>query len=941
MEKTLRPFTAKYIYNLLELKQTGNSVDRIGATLFNSKIKLTPHQIEAALFAFKSPLDKGSILADEVGLGKTIEAGIVLAQLWNEHKRKILIVGPASLLRQWSAELFEKFNLPSVIMDRKNYNHFKKKGFRNPYEQKDSIIICSFQMCATSEVDIKNAGFDLCVIDEAHKLRNVWTGKNVISSVIKNALANTKKILLTATPIQNNVMDLYGLTTLIDDNIFGDHQLFKEKYYKNYSENLIDLKDRLKNFTQRTLREQVKPYIKFTKRIPKTFTFPQTPQEMVVYNRIRELLLNSSEESYLIPNKQKHLLLLILCKLMGSSIYSIVFTLETMKKRLVTLLNTGMDTGVDASIDDLLDEDELEDENSEVKEEQLIIDKEKLKKEINNLSTIIETAKKIRIESKYLALRDAINFGEKLLYDLGANNKVLIFTESRRTQSYLYESLKNDGYEEVLVFNGSNNDPISSVIYEEWCKKPENIEKLSNSKAVNLRQAIIDYFREKGKILIATGAGAEGLNLQFCSLVINYDLPWNPQVVEQRIGRCHRFGQEHDVVVINFLSPSNAVEQRIYELLSTKFRVFNEVFGSSDSILGAWEDGADLEKKIIEIYTKCRTVEEIDLAFNKIQEEYKDVIDESMKKTKQDLLDNFDEDLQIYFSGVLDETKNSINRIEELFWRLTKIILFKNALFDDNTKSFKHGNEKYCLSILNDGTYVDYNMTSNLGKKVMLEAEKIQPNKGHIVFDITNYHYQINSIIEIIGKKGYISLSKIVIDSFEKEEQLIFQGMFDDGFPISVDVIQKMFRLDTVETENVLIPNEIIQRLRKDSLLHGNRILIESEERNNLLLNEEIARINKWAEDKIEAVQLKVELMRNERKNLQKQSDIADNSFERERIEEEILKLSKKIKLSWIELADAEEEIELQRKKTIGKLRSQMMKSSKIEDIFTISFEVD
>jgi SNF2 family DNA or RNA helicase len=393
MDKTIRPYTAKYIYNLLDLKQTGNSVDRIGATLFNSKIKLTPHQIEAALFAFKSPLSKGSILADEVGLGKTIEAGIVLAQLWNEHKRKILIVGPASLLRQWSAELLEKFNLPSIVMDRKNYNLHKKSGFRNPFIQKDAIIICSYHMCAASKEDIMKASFDLCVIDEAHKLRNVWTGKNVISTDIKTALINTKKILLTATPIQNNVMDLYGLTTLIDDNIFSDHQLFKEKYFKNYSDNLIELKDRLDKFTQRTLREQVKPYIKFTKRIPKTFTFTQTHEELVVYNLIRELLLNSHEESYLIPNRQKHLLLLILCKLMGSSIYSIVFTLETMKKRLVTLFNTGKDTGLDASVDDLLDEDELEDLNNLVQEQNLVIDREKLKKEIDNLSIIIEKAK--------------------------------------------------------------------------------------------------------------------------------------------------------------------------------------------------------------------------------------------------------------------------------------------------------------------------------------------------------------------------------------------------------------------------------------------------------------------------------------------------------------------------------------------------------------------
>ena len=223
-----RPLTAKYLYNMLDLKQAGNTVERLGTTLFNSHIKLTPHQIEAALFAFKTPLSKGCILADEVGLGKTIEAGIVLAQLWSERKRKILIVSPASLMRQWESELLEKFNLPSIIMDRKNFNIIQRQGETNPFITKNKIVICSYQMCSIFSEEIKLANFDLCVIDEAHKLRNVWTGKNVISMGIKESLKDTKKLLLTATPIQNNVMDLYGLTSLIDDNVFGDYRIYKE-----------------------------------------------------------------------------------------------------------------------------------------------------------------------------------------------------------------------------------------------------------------------------------------------------------------------------------------------------------------------------------------------------------------------------------------------------------------------------------------------------------------------------------------------------------------------------------------------------------------------------------------------------------------------------------------------------------------------------------------
>lgn len=931
-----RPLTAKYFYSMLDLKQSGNTVDRIGTTLFNSHIKLTPHQIEAALFAFKSPLNKGCILADEVGLGKTIEAGIVLAQLWSEHKRKILIVAPASLMRQWASELFDKFNLPSIIMDRKQYNLLKRQGYVNPFVIKDSIIICSYQMCASSQDDVRLADFNLCVIDEAHKLRNVWTGKNVTSQAIKAALSNTKKMLLTATPIQNNVMDLYGLTSLIDDNIFGDCQIYREKYYRNYAENLLELRDRLSHFVHRTLREQVQPYIKFTKRIPKTFHFTQTPDEIKVYDEIRKLLLNSDEESYLIPNKQKHLLLLILCKLMGSSVHSIVYTLEIMKKRLITLLNTGVDNG----LDEIITEDILEDDDSiDAQEETIKIDVEKLKKEINNLTNIIQLAQKVKVESKYLALRDAMDYGIKFLKELGANEKVLIFTESRRTQNYLYESLINDGYDEVLLFNGSNNDEISLKIYKEWCAKPENQEKLNNSKSINMRQAIIDCFKTKGKILIATGAGAEGLNLQFCSMVINYDLPWNPQVVEQRIGRCHRFGQEHDVVVINFISSSNVVEQRIFELLSSKFRVFNEIFGSSDSILGTLEDGIDLQKAIIDIYTKCRTVEEINTAFDSIQEQYKETIDESMKKTKQDLLDNFDEDLQAYFADVLDTTKASISKIEQLFWELTKIILFDKAKFNDETRTFVYNDESYALSS-EEGPFIDYNMVSMLGKNVMQAASTIQQQEGHIIFDITNYPYQITNIEELKGKRGYISFNRITIDSFEHEEYVFFTGFLEDGTQLDEDTLSKMFRLSTVESQIEKIDEHVKERLDADATQYSKKLIIESEEKNNKLLNDEITRINKWAEDKIESVQLRVESMRNERKNLQKQSDIAESAFERRQFEEEISKLSKKIKMAWLELADAEDEIEEQRKNMIKKLREQMMKSSNMNTVFIASFEI-
>ena len=929
------PFTIQYYVNLLLTKQAGASIDRLGATLFNSKIKLTPHQIQASLFAFKNPINNGVILADEVGLGKTIEAGIIIAQLWNEKNRKILIVTPASLMRQWQAELLEKFNLPSIIMDRKNYNSLKRKGKVNPFAIKNQIVICSYQMCSISKDEIKLANFDRVIIDEAHKLRNVWTGKNIISGGIKEAISDTKKILLTATPIQNNVMDLYGLTTLIDENYFGDIKIYREKYIKNYSYNLEDLKLRLNPIMHRTLREQVKPYIRFTKRIPKTFSFTQNNDEIEVYNSIRELLLNSDEESYLIPNKQKHLLTMILCKLMGSSIYSIIYTLETMKKRLENLLKGGEDyelefEGIDDEYDDINDENVNDDIN---------IDPIRLQKEITNLTNIIDKAKKIKIETKYNSLKESLSFAFKHLQKLGANKKVLIFTESRRTQEYLYNLLINDGYKNVLQFNGSNSDEVSKEIYDEWCLQERNSEKLNNSKSVNMRQAIIDKFAEDGEILIATEAGAEGLNLQFCSLVINYDLPWNPQLVEQRIGRCHRFGQKYDVVVINYLNSNNIIEQRIYELLSLKFKVFEEVLGTSDTILGNLDDGDNLQKSIIEIYTKCRTVEEINSAFDKIQEKYKEEISESMKKTKEDLLKNFDEDLQKYFSDVMETTNLAISDIEKVFYNLTKCVL-SNAKFNDYNYSFTYNNENYCLSTKNDGTFIDYNMNSLLGKKVMLEAETVNEKYGKISFDITNYPYKITSIEKIKNKEGYLILSKLSIDSFEQEEYLLMSGVLNDGTFLDEETIRKLFRLSTKEENIYSVPSNIENNLIKEIEQLSKKKIIESTEKNNQLFNEEIIRINKWADDKIEGTQLEVELMRAQRKDLQKQSDLAENSVEKAKIEEEIAKLSKKIKLSWLNLAEAEEEIEAKRKNMIEKLRKENMKNISINHIFIVKFEI-
>lgn len=920
---SIKSLSAKFCYNYLTLQNGGNGIERLGNTLFRSKIELTPHQINAALFAFQSPFSKGSILADEVGLGKTIEAGIVIAQYLYEKKGKILIIAPASLLRQWEGELYEKFGIESVILDRKAFNSFRKQGYSNPFVDLKKVVICSYQACSQFEEYIKHSVFDLVVIDEAHKLRNVHSTKAITSKNILAATEKSKKLLLTATPIQNGLLDLYGLSLFIDPNIFPDKALFRKMYISDYDENLPELELRLKSFLHRTLRSQVDKYLKFTHRIPKTFTFNQTKQESEVYELIRNLLISADNNQYIIPPRQKHLLLLVLGKLMGSSMHAIVYTLNKVKARLLKILETGNYVEDDELVSEL-DEFEIEEVEVESNKNIEIIDFEELNREIAFVNRIIELASSVKVESKYIALQNALLYAFQHLRELGAEEKVVIFTESRRTQEYLYNSLIKDGYDGVITFSGTNNDISSNKIYEEWISRPENSEFTSRSRTINVKSAILDKFKNDGKILIATEAGAEGLNLQYCSLVINYDLPWNPQRVEQRIGRCHRFGQQFDVVVINFLSKENVVEQRIYELLDKKFSLFTEVLGSSDAVLGTLEKGENLAKAIIDIYVNCRSSDEINEAFDSLQETYKEDIEVSIKKTKQALLDNFDEDLQQFFSTMMDGINNSLNEYEKYFWQLTKSILCDTAKFELGDLKFKMltSGDSYCYSKAPISNYIAYNYDTDMGKKVLSLASNIQSTYGSIIFDKTNYPFKISVLDSLVGKHGYMLVKKVSIQAINVEEYFAINAILDDGTRLDESICKKLFRLDTVEQIYESQPEStIVNSLFDDSEININRIVEESLAKNNEYVQNEINRINTWADDQIQATQLSVELMREERKKLQKESELASNMIEKREIEEKILSLSKRIRQAWLMLADSEDEIELQRTKMISDIK--------------------
>ena len=218
MTSPITDYHAKYFAYELTRQRRDGDVGRLGSSLFDASVDLNLHQIDAALFALQNPLVKGGVLADEVGLGKTIEVSLVMAQLWAEHKRHIVVICPASLRKQWANELAEKFHQPTQVLDNKTWQTLRKEGIPDPFDRL-VISIFSFQFAKRMEQQLRQIPWDLVVIDEAHKLRNAHQDSNVIGNCIRETFAGCQKLLLTATPLQNSLLELFGLSTIIDENL--------------------------------------------------------------------------------------------------------------------------------------------------------------------------------------------------------------------------------------------------------------------------------------------------------------------------------------------------------------------------------------------------------------------------------------------------------------------------------------------------------------------------------------------------------------------------------------------------------------------------------------------------------------------------------------------------------------------------------------------------
>jgi hypothetical protein len=635
----LTPFHQRVAAEYLTARGGGGAT-RLAGALAHSAVDLNPHQIEAAAFALAALPTGGAVLADEVGLGKTIEAGIVLAQLAAEGKGRAIVLVPASLRAQWREELRSKFGLDAEVVDGDSVREKERQGLRtNPFDT-GGIVISSHPFAALRGGDIERVPWDVAVIDEAHRLRNSYRKDHRTGQALRKALRKAPKLLLTATPLQNDLMELLGLAAFIDEALLGNEESFRAQYASGEltEDRAADLKARLAPVFVRTLRRQVREYVKYTARRSIVEDFAPTAQEQELYERVSEYLRR--DDAHAIPQARRQLFVLVYRKILASSSFALAATLDRLADTLDQKI-AGVECSAQADL--LLEMDGFAEEVEELFDDPSASARphgqaalRRMNDELSELRACARLAREIKVNAKGDALVRGLDRCFTVAKACSWPEKAVVFTEFRRTQDYLTRLLQAKGYS-VTCLSGDVG-------------------------GTDKRQALVEEFRNRSQILLMTEAGAEGLNLQFCNLVVNYDLPWNPQRVEQRIGRCHRYGQQRDVLVLNFLNRQNAADNRLYDLLSQKLALFDGVFGSSDEILGALGTGIDFEKRVLDIYQSCRSSEAIDAAFQKLRGELDDRISARFAAARALLFERFDGEVRGRLRVAEQKTKEAVAR---------------------------------------------------------------------------------------------------------------------------------------------------------------------------------------------------------------------------------------------------------------------------------------
>ncbi|PKM09002.1 MAG: DEAD/DEAH box helicase [Gammaproteobacteria bacterium HGW-Gammaproteobacteria-4] len=963
----------QYYAWLLTRRAAGDTVESLASTLVDSQVDLNPHQIDAALFACSNPLSRGVILADEVGLGKTIEAGLVISQRWAERRRRILIIVPANLRKQWHQELQDKFSLQGLILETRNYNTIRKQERQNPFLMESGPVICSYQFAKSKADDIKDIDWDLVVLDEAHRLRNVYKTSNVIAKTLKEALAHVhSKVLLTATPLQNSLLELYGLVSMIDDRVFGDIDGFRSQFTAQPREQAFAaLRSRLAPVCKRTLRRQVQQYVPYTTRRAIVEEFTPSSAERELSSLVADYLRRPNLKA--LPEGQRQLISLVLWKLLASSTHAIAGAMETMAKRLQAELDESPDVPDLAevldqdyeSLDELVDEGSADECNGQDPSSAPPTPNERdaIAQEIAELRHFTQLATNIRENAKGKALLTALERAFAELERLGAPRKAIMFTESRRTQEYILSLLADTHYGEgIVLFNGTNSDARAQAVYKDWLVRHKGTDKISGSKTADTRAALVEHFQERGTVMIATEAGAEGINLQFCSLVINYDLPWNPQRIEQRIGRCHRYGQKYDVVVVNFVDRSNEADARVYELLAQKFQLFEGVFGASDEVLGAIGSGVDFERRIADIYQNCRDPETIKASFEQLQLDLSGEISEAMVKTRQLLLENFDEQVQDKLRVRAEDSRAARSKYERMLMDLTSAELADCATFDEDgfvlrcqpqgaPQSSLAAHEaqfdlgRYELPRRTGEAHL-YRIGHPLAAWVTDTAKERYLPDARLVFDYDAYGSKVSTLEPWRGKTGWLTLKLVSVEALGSQEQhLVVAASTAEGALLAEDDPEKLLRLPAQQLPSppgrgARGEGDLCTELIADVEARKNTLLRDINQRNLGYFELEVEKLDAWADDLKLGLEQEIKEIDREIKEVRRSAATAPTLEEKLSWQKQQRELEGKRGKLRRELFARQDEVEAKRNDLISQLEVQLQQRVEERTLFTVGWEL-
>lgn len=841
---------------------------RFAASQRQGRIDPNPHQIDAVVFALHRIPEGGCILADEVGLGKTIEAGLIIAQLLVEGKRRILLIVPKVLLGQWKAELYDLFGIDA------RETSADPDAFRG-----DGVFLVHRELAGGEKgapLLWHSDAFDLVVIDEAHEVfagiykrysrdgsynehsKEAHTAHRVRELVRRHA---APVLLLTATPIQNTLTELWGLVQYVDPTgtLLGRITTFRELFCDQSDQKIAqpqagELRRRLARVVQRTLRRQAQEFldVPFVARQARLIQYAMSAEEKALYEDVSAWLLRPDLIAFAGLNGR--LLLVGFLRRMASSLPALAASLRQVAARIRRTLGRG-GNGEPQQADALEFAEDLEDE---IEGPSVGLDapqstgwRERLSRELAEVEGFIARTEAIRDDSKARALLGAVRIIRERAARGDGTGKVVIFTESLTTQDHLRDLLIGDGISDgaITLFRGQNISPRAREALERWTEEigrglpPDQ----RPSRDVAMRLALVHEFRERSDVFISTEAGAKGLNLQFCETLVNYDLPWNPQRIEQRIGRVHRYGQKFPVTIINFLARDNEAQRLTFEILSQKLELFGTVLDASDAVLHAAHGhaeplvsavGYDLEVELRRIYDQSRSMEEVAVQLRMLhdrlderrrgfdQEQARtahlietrldDAVGRVFRRYKEQLaaeLDEFDRDLDRLVAGFLDAVGATYQRTAE-----PHEVRFDISPSDRLPVAYRHGRRIRTGSPRDEPDIETLHLAHPLVRAALEEARASTARPAPIRWQAPPGGWS-PALGPFAGTRGRLVLVKVSYEGFEAVDRILAVAIAE-GRPdaLSPEILEQLLALPAVECEERADLHAIEPHLLEDAI---------------------------------------------------------------------------------------------------------------------------